>query len=388
VDQPNAAAIFLRRVPQLLRAAGGDRDQAHGARRRRPPLRRITYRTTLSARAVARLMDRLDCDRAGNSRRTGAPAWPHGWPLAHEVAEHLGADVYLVHVLAAWLERRSATSRRTYAYQVHAILRDLRVHRVQDLAALPHEAALTWQRGRAVEVIRTGQPRRPRTVNVATAVLNSLCGFVATLGLGRDRWVSIPPLPVNRGRHLDEEAVVLDPEQLRDFWALASRRPRRQFLALLIASLHGLRVAEVAGLRWRDLRCRRRGARPAPAVLHVIGKGAKHRPVHVHPALRGWLERARAGQDPEAFILADDDGRAPTPGQVSYWAKAVFRWMDLPTGYAHALRATWATLALENRRNAALQVQLSGGWSNHATMRERYFKRRQVPLVRLFGDHA
>lgn len=386
--QPNSAVSFLRTLPTLLRRCANDETSPRAVRRRRPPLRRIVFRTTLSARFIGRLLDRLDCDRDGNSRRTGKAAWPESWPIAYEMAEHLGAEFYLVHLIACWLERRSPTTRRTYWYQAHAMLRDLRIHRVAELLKLPQEAALTWQRQHAGEVMNSGRQRRPRTINLATAVLNSLMTFLVSLDLVERRWVAVPPVPVNRGRHEDEDPLVLEPEQLTQYWQLASRLPKRRFLALMLKSLHGLRAAETAGIRWRDLRQRRRGMRPAPAVMHVIGKGSKHRAVQIHPSIRGYLERERVGKDPDAYVLADEKGQAPSAQQVSYWAKAVFRWMDLPDGYAHALRATWATLALENKRNTSLQVQMSGGWANSKTMRDRYFKRRQVPLVRLFDERG
>ena len=106
--------------------------------------------------------------------------------------------------------------------------------------------------------------------------------------------------------------------------------------------------------------------------------------VQVHPAVRTWIERARQGQDKSAPILADDEGNAPWPQVVSWWARDVFRRAGI-VGYGHALRATWATMALENKANDPLQVQQSGGWKDQATMLGSYFSRRKVPLIRLVG---
>ncbi|MBA3686903.1 MAG: tyrosine-type recombinase/integrase, partial [Planctomycetes bacterium] len=347
-------------------------------------------RTTLSDRAVERLLRRLDCDRKGNSLRTGQPAWPGSWTIARDLCEHLGAEFLLMHIVAAWLERRAETTRRTYYYLARTLLAALRVAAVADLIDLPQEAGLTWQRAYAREVLRTDRRRAPRTVNAATAALNSLLAFVdGDLALRKHRWVPIPAVPVTTGRHVDREGVVLTPEQLVLFWTTAAAHlPRRGFLCLVIASLHGLREHEAANLRWGNFRARRWGQRPAPSVWNVVGKGRKPRTVHVHPSVVALLERERVDQDPDAFVFADDRGAAPTSEQVSRWAKAVFRLMDLPEAYAHALRATWVTLAHENRENSSADIQGAGGWKRAETMNEHYFKRRKVPLVRLFGKRA
>ncbi len=335
-------------------------------------------------RWLGKLLDRLDCTADGKSRRTGKPAWPESWDMAHWIVENIGGDTFMVHVLACWLERHAATTRDTYAAAILGVLRSLRIASTRDMVDLPTEAGLTWQRQYRREPGRNGSARQPRTVNCSTAALNSLLGFCEGLGLRSTRWVTISPVPVIRGRHIDSDPVVLTQEQLVEFWTYASKRPRRQFLGLLLAALHGLRRAEVAGLRWRDMRIRRRGTKPAPAVLRVVGKGSKPRAVQIHPAVRGWLESERREHQGADYILADAAGAAPKPEQVSQWAKATFRWMGLPEAYVHALRATWATLSLETRHQP-LQVAQSGGWKRMETMTSNYFKRRAVPLINPFA---
>jgi integrase len=377
VGAPNLVG-FLRQVPRLLAAALPTRAHGKGGRKKRAPASRISSRCSLSARGLEQLLVRLDCDRDGNSLRSGRPAWPESWALATEICQQVGAERWLVLVLASWLESRAVTTRRTYASWAREALRDLRIDGVAELHRLPEQAALTWQRDLA-------RRHLPRTCNAAVATINSLKVHVVRLLGGT--WEPIPALRITRGRHLDREGVVLDAAQLEQFMVEASRRPQRQFLALLLASLHGLRAAEVAGLTWGALRHQRRGAKAAPAVLSVIGKGQKHRLVHVHQAVRGWLERARIGKDGESFILADATGLPPSPQVVSWWARDVFLRCGL-AGYAHALRATWATLALENRENQQLQVQQSGGWRDPATMLGHYYKRRQVQPIRLVPGHG
>ncbi len=388
--QDGAAVGFLRSLPARLAkpSAVAVGRKALPVKPRRAVLSKIDYSCSLPIDMMNLALKRLDCNVNGSSQRTGKPAWPNSWALSTDLVKHLGAEFMLVFFLAPWLERRSESTRRTYWYQALSILSDLRIRRAEDLMNLSQEAALTWQREISRTVLGRGRPRRPRTVNLAVSVLNSLMAFVCSLDLTQRRWVPLSLSPVNRGRHQDEDSVVLESSQLLRFWQLAAGLVRRQFVALMLVSLHGLRVAEAAILRWRDLRLSRRGQRSAPAVMHVLGKGSKHRAVQIHPAMRSYLERERIDKDPDAYVLADDQGQPPTPMQISYWAKVIFRKMDLPVGYAHSLRATWATLALENKRNASLQVQMTGGWSNNETMRKHYFKRRQVPLIRLFDERG
>jgi integrase len=323
-------------------------------------------------------MQRLDCDADGISRRSGLPSWPDSWDACESVARDLGAEKWLVLVLASWLEGMAETTRRTYAYGIAEILRELNVTGIDDLAALPEQAALTWQRSKA-------RRHLPRTVNTQTGIINSLMGHVSRLGVLSTHWEPIPNIKITRGRWIDREGISLSQSELMRFWQTASERPARQFLALMMASLHGLRACEVARLKWSDVRYHRRGKDAAPAVLHVLGKGSKSRLVRVHDSIRSWIEKQRRKHASTDYILASEDGKPPSPQVVSWWAKSVFIRAEL-VGYAHALRATWATLALENGSNKPLEVQLSGGWKNQETMLGHYHKRNRVGHVRLIGS--
>lgn len=288
----------------------------------------------------------------------------------------LGADTWLRHVIASWLEGLSETTRKTYYYATIILLRDLRIYSLDDLLELPVEAGLTWQRIYA-------RRHLPRSTNTMTGALNSFMRHASRLGQREHAWEPLPNVKITRGRHVDRDAVVLTSDELLRYWNAAQKCPQRQFLAVMLASLHGLRACEVARIRWRDLRYSRRGKVSAPAVLHIIGKGKKHRLVQVHSAIKCWIERERVKYQPDDFVLADAKGRPPTAQIVGWWAKEVFRKAEIK-GYGHALRATWATLALENKQNNPLEVQLSGGWKNQETMLGSYFKRRKVGRVRLF----
>jgi integrase len=374
---------FLATLPRLLRERPNVARRAGGGRRRQPARRRILAVSSISVRATRRLLERLDSDEGGISRRTGKPSWPESWEMAVELARHVGAEAHLVLVLASWLERQAETTRRTYWYLARGFLVALRATTIRSLALLPHEAALAWQRDLARQVVRSGQLRKPRSVNTATAALNSLLRHVVALGVvpGAE-WLPVGPVKVTRGRHEDVEPVVLTLEQLVDFLAAAARRPRRVLLAAAIMALHGARRGEVSRLQRRDVRSRRRGSQAAPAVFRFVGKGQKPRLVQVHPAMRTWIERHCEGLEPDTYLLAGADGHPPSPGTVSAWMRDIFQAIGL-TGYAHALRASWTTIALESKANDALQVQQSGGWKDARTMTAHYFKRRQVPLIRL-----
>ena len=377
--EPSPIVGFLRRLPRLLVAARDPRPHGRGGRIPAVVRGRISPRPTLSDRAVERLLQRLDCDLYGRSTRTGELAWPESWALAHQVVQSISGEALLVHVLASWLEALAITTRRTYACASRGFLRALCMRHLSEVVALPEQAALTWQRSMARRLL-------PRSVNTQTAALNSFMGHVGRLSLLEQPWVSIAAVRITKGRWIDRDGIALEPSELARWWEELSHRPRRQFLALMIASLHGLRAGEVAALQWKSIRHSRRGAKPAPAVLSIIGKGSKHRMVQIHPAIRAYLEEERRGMNPDGFILADEDGKPPSPQVVSAWAKDVFRRAGIE-GYAHALRATWLTTALEHRGNSPLQVQQSGGWKDAGTMVGHYFKRRNVPLIRLADGH-
>lgn len=371
------ARAILKALPRLLREAPSHE---------RKPAKRVSSTTTKApklrnppVRYVDRLLSRLDCDRKGNSRRTKKPAW-ESLGLASATVGQCGGDWWMALALACWLERHAPTTRLTYAKKMATAWRFVRVTTIEEAIDLPIEAALAWQRDLKRSPTRTGQPRRPRTINNHIAVLNSWGRFCTQMGLRSVPWTTLQQVVISSGRHVDRDPVVLTSEQLAQFWTMAARLPRRRFLALLLDSLHGLRRSEVARLRWGDLKIRRRGQASQPATFTIRGKGGRVRQVRVHPAIRPWLERARRGMPSDAPMLADADGQAPTPEQISAWAKSVFRLIGIPDGYAHALRATWATLALESN-HAPLQVQQSGGWRRSETMLGHYFKRRQVPLI-------
>jgi len=374
-----ALAHFLRGLPRLLGRAREARKPGKGSRPSVAPTSSLRRHSSLSEREARRLLAVLDCDRDGLSLRSGKPAWPESWDQAHHLAQCLGADVWMVHVLASWLEGVATTSRKTYCSFIRDALTALCIHCVSELRRLPGQAALTWQRDQARRLM-------PRTVNGCSAALNSLMHHVVKLGLAPS-WASLPALKITRGRHVDRVAVVLDEEQLLAVWKAAESGTRRQFLAIMLASLHGLRAAEIANLRWRDVRWTRRGKHAAPAVLSIVGKGKKHRLVQVHPAIRRWLEKQRIGNAAANFLLADTTGAPPTAATVGRWAKDVFRRANV-VGYGHSLRATWATMALEHGGNDSLTVQLSGGWKDPKTMLGHYFRRRNVKPVRLIRGHG
>jgi len=372
------ARVILQSLPRLLRSARSEERTSPTRNPKAPDLSRIQIRA-LKKTYQAALLSRLDCDPQGRSRRTGKPAW-ESLPWSAGLIAEIGGDSWQVLALACWLDRHATTTRATYGRLIASAWRHLDVRTIEEAIALPTEAGLTWMRHLRRSTTSRGTPRQPRTINTAVAALNSWAHFAHGLGLHRIPWTVLPAVPVSSGRHIDREPIVLTAEQLGQFWTAAATLPRRRFLALVLDSLHGLRRSEVARLTWGDFRVRRRGTNAAPAVFRIVGKGGRHRQVAVHPSVRPWLETQRKGQPSARPILADAQGNAPSPDQISAWAKAVFRLIGMPEGYAHALRATWATLALE-AKHAPLQVQQSGGWRRTETMLTHYYKRRAIPLI-------
>lgn len=128
----------------------------------------------------------------------------------------------------------------------------------------------------------------------------------------------------------------------------------RALLELFYSS--GLRLSEVAGLRWRDLDL-------ADASVRVLGKGSKTRIVPVGSLAVQALTAlaAQAGSDPDAPVFGNGRGGALSPraiqARVKHWAQVQGIWQRV---HPHLLRHSFASHLLESSGDLRAVQELLG----------------------------
>jgi integrase len=154
--------------------------------------------------------------------------------------------------------------------------------------------------------------------------------------------IRIPPKPKTHCRALSLEAA----QQLeRAAWA----REDDPGLAVLLGLYAGLRRAEIAGLRWEDVKPDEHGR---PEWMRILGKGELVADVPVHPVLTLALSRRRRAL---GWVF---EGRARArpagPATIWAWVKLVGREAGLGEISPHVLRHT--ALAECNDRTGDLRT--------------------------------
>jgi integrase/recombinase XerC len=129
----------------------------------------------------------------------------------------------------------------------------------------------------------------------------------------------------------------------------------REQLMLLLASLAGLRRAEIATLRVRDV---------VGDGLYLIGKGGKERYVPLHPTLRLELARELAGRLDGWMFPGQIDGHL-SPGHVGVLLSRLLG----PGWSGHKLRHRFATKAYAAERDLIAVQKLLGHAKPETTTR-------------------
>lgn len=183
----------------------------------------------------------------------------------------------------------------------------------------------------------------PATIHAELCVARSFCRFLLDLGL----LASDPTARIVFPRVQPRPPKALSPDQVRAMLQ-ALEIPRlpgehrhtaeRARLGVLSFLYTGLRLAELAALRWQDVHL-------AAATITVReGKGGKSRAVPIHARLMRELQEA-PDQEPERAVIARRDGGCLHPKSVAEiftrWLRA--REVDIT---AHQLRHTFATTML------------------------------------------
>jgi integrase/recombinase XerD len=137
---------------------------------------------------------------------------------------------------------------------------------------------------------------------------------------------------------------------------------RRNATLLRLAYAAGLRISEVAGLRWRDL-----AARDDAGQVTVLGKGGRTRAVLLSPETWRTVEALRGDADPDAPVFRSAKGGPLGCPQVHRILKAAAARAGLPaTVSLHWLRHAHVSHALDRGAPAHL-VQATVGHASLTT---------------------
>lgn len=183
------------------------------------------------------------------------------------------------------------------------------------------------------------------TISRKLSSLRGLFAFLKARGvLDRDPTRSLrgPAAPRGLPKALSEESVN------RMFQvAEASEFPVRDTAVLELLYGCGLRISELAGLRWEDVDLEERW-------IVVLGKGDKERRVPFGSCARAALERLRIQQEtPAPYVFAGRGGRALTVRTVHRIVTALAERAGLKGVTPHVLRHSCATHLVE--RGASLK---------------------------------
>lgn len=282
--------------------------------------------------------------------------------------------------IAAAIVRRgdSPHTRRNYATDLARFHRWLSADHLSPHAATPDD--LDRYRAWLIEPDVDGEPRYSVTsANRALVVVRLFYAEAARRGL---IWIN-PASWLRSVKGSVEGHPALTLAQIRElFHALdaecageqSSRRlpALRDRVALHLLIRNGLRRSELAGVRVRDI-----GEDRGHAVLSVrIGKGRKQRQAKLQPdtlrAIKGWIEAAEL-EPGDPLLMAVAKGGRLLRHSISGEAireivrrRLVMIAVHDPRFGAHAMRATFVTLALEG--GAPVQkVQRAAGHANADT---------------------
>ncbi len=217
-----------------------------------------------------------------------------------------------------------------------------------------------------------GQRWEPPTIGQALSSIRSFVRWTIDRGLRADdpthkiRWPKrLDALP----RALDSEeiaalwrAIEIPEELLEDeptYWQC--RRNRRVIFLMLYA---GLRISEVADLKWKDVDLKRR------YLIVRQGKGGKDRTIPLHVTLHAEL-LATKRQPLHDGVAGRPDGRPMTAKSMAHIFE---RWLPARGIHisAHVLRHTFATELLRNGADLRAIQELLGHESLETT--QRYLK--------------
>ena len=204
-------------------------------------------------------------------------------------------------VVALWLHGRPQTTQRAYFYEVKALMavvgKPLKAITLGDL-----QGYFTGLAGLA-------SASQARAVNA----VKSLFAFARRIG-----YLAFNPGAAIRSPKIKKTLAerILPEPQVHRLLALAPNPRNRVLLRLLYAA--GLRVSEICGLKWRDVK-----PREAAGQITIFGKGGKTRTVLLSADTWQELIGLRGESEPEAPVFPSRKGQGHLhPSQVWRIVKA------------------------------------------------------------------
>ena len=230
-------------------------------------------------------------------------------------------------LLRLWLDGRPRTTQEAYGRDLAAFLAHAGVS--VSAVTLGHLQAYAATLG---HLAPASQARK-------LAALKSLFGFAHRLGYVP--FDAARPLRLPKLRDQLAQRIMAEPEALRMI-ALEPNPRNHAMLRLLYAT--GLRISELCGLRWQDLRGTKAGGQAA-----VFGKGGKTRTVLLPPKLWRQVGALRGDAAAEAPVFRSTKGGALDRSQAHRIVKAAARRAGLPDEVsAHWLRHAHASHSLDH----------------------------------------
>jgi integrase/recombinase XerD len=256
---------------------------------------------------------------------------PPGYALAAAIPQQADNDAGLIEL---WLHGRPSTTRRAYTRDVELFLGFV----LKPLAMVTVGDIQKW--------LDSLGDLKPSSRSRRLSAIKSLFGFAQRVGYVHFNCTAPVRLPAVR----DQLAQRIVPEaSIHRMLALTPPGRDHTLLRLLYAS--GMRLSEVAGLRWSDCTDREDGGQ-----LSVFGKGQRTR--HVLIPAAAWTDlvalRGEHGEHDPIFRSRQLDAPLSTR-QIGFIVKTAALRAGLPAGFSpHWCRHAHASHALD--RNAPVHV--------------------------------
>lgn len=176
-----------------------------------------------------------------------------------------------------------------------------------------------------------------------------------------------------------KHAKIIDDKDLKEVFKFIDRESNhkiRDKVAINLSLKAGLRVAEIAGLKWEDVT---KANGNLSDMIHIgshIGKGGKERQIPMHKDIKECLTALKNTNPTSPYIRYGDYKDSITPNALTVWFKRIYMKTGLIGCSSHSGRRTFLTKLARtaNLHGGSLKdVQLLAGHSYIMTT-ERYIE--------------